>query len=270
MPLAAPSHLTQSKYGGITVKIQFAIALSTAALAAAATGNAGAGPRAPFNGVSANLPLEASTLIIEYNSSAEDIGVQFFLDSEGWRAVEILDPDGVAVFAASATGRLLRQGGGTEMFLESVEPELQDLSFAQFFARFPEGAYKFRAIDNAGNHLFGSADFTHDIPAGPVLITPVPDPREDCADNVPRPVVISWLPVTTSIFGDPLNITGYEVIIENEIDTTFDVHLPASVGTTLTVSPELLPPHHDYIFEVLAIEEGGNQTITEGCFTTGS
>jgi hypothetical protein len=102
-----------------------------------------------------------------------------------------------------------------------------------------------------------------------VLVTPVPDPREDCADDVPRPVVISWLPVTHSIFGEPLNIVGYEVIIENEIDTTFDVHLPASVGTTLTVSPELLAPNSDYIFEVLAIEEGGNQTITEGCFTTG-
>jgi hypothetical protein len=35
------------------------------------------------------LPLEASTMIIEYNASAKDIGVQFFLDSEGWRTVRI-------------------------------------------------------------------------------------------------------------------------------------------------------------------------------------
>jgi hypothetical protein len=252
------------------VKTQFAVAFSAAVLGGVLTGTAGAAPHPGFSGVRANIPLAASTMIIEYNSSAKDIGVQYFLDSDGWKLVQILDPDGALVFSAASAGRLTRQGGGTELFLESVEPELIDLPLSQFFARFPEGTYKFRAVDNDGNHLFGSADFSHDIPSGPVLITPVPDPREDCATDVPRPVVISWLPVTTSIFGDPLNITGYEVIVENEIDTTFDVHLPASVGTTLTISPELLPAHSDYIFEVLAIDESGNQTITEGCFTTGS
>ena len=85
---------------------------------------------------------------------------------------------------------------------------------------------------------------------------------------MPIPVTVAWNPVTTSYFGDPIHIRGYEVIVENEIDTNFDVHMPAEQGTQLTVSSEVLKPGHDYIFEVLAIEEGGNQTITEGCFST--
>ena len=63
-------------------------------------------------------------MIIEFNSSAEDIGVQFFLDSEGWTSIEIRDPRGREIFSAEAEGRLARQGGGTELFLESVEPPL--------------------------------------------------------------------------------------------------------------------------------------------------
>jgi hypothetical protein len=47
----------------------------------------------------------------------------------------------------------------------------------------------------------------------------------------------------------------------------FDVFVPANV-TSLTVSPEFLEPHSDYIFEVLAIEANGNQTISEGEFKT--
>ena len=135
----------------------------SAALGAALTGTAGAAPTSGIRDAHAVVPLKASTLIIEFNSSAEDIGVQFFLDSEGWRFVQILDPDGATVFAASTAGRLTRQGGGTELFLESVEPELIDLPFGQFFARFPEGTYKFRAVDNDGNQQVGRAAFNHDI-----------------------------------------------------------------------------------------------------------
>ena len=42
----------------------------------------------------------------------------------------------------------------------------------------------------------------------------------------------------------------------------------AALSTSVTVLPELLEPGEDYFFEVLAIEGSGNQTITEGCFST--
>jgi len=216
-----------------------------------------------------SIPLEAATMIIEYNASDEDIGVQFFLDSEGWREISIFDPNGQEIFEAESGGRLTRQGGGTELFLESVEPPTAELSIQRFFARFPEGNYKFRGRDNDGNRLHGKAKFSHDIPAGPEVLMPMPARGEECAENVPpRGAVVAWNPVTESIFGDPLKIVRYEVIIEDEISLNFDVKFPASSGTMLSVPLELLQPGKEYIGEVLAVEKGGNQTITEFCFTT--
>jgi len=212
------------------------------------------------------VPLSAARLIIEFNASAEDIGIQAFLDSGGWREVEIFDPLGAEVFSAEAEGRLLRQGGGTELFLESVEPGLDELPLDVFFGRFPEGVYKFRGRTPEGDRLVGSARFSHDVPAGPELVSPVPGAGE-CAEDVALPAVIEWEPVTTSITGAPIEIVAYEVIVENG-GVNFDVVSPATAGTTVTVPPEVLEPGADYIFEVLAIEEGGNQTITEGCFAT--
>lgn len=232
-------------------------------LAAAATAPlAGENGKRPVK----RIPLKASTMIIEYNASAEDIGIQFFLDSDGWRDVEIFDPRGKEIFSAETEGTLTRQGGGTELFLESVEPPIDDLPFKRFFQRFPAGTYKFRAIDNQGVLQIGKAEFTHKIPAGPVMVTPVPEVEDECPE-VPMPVLIAWDPVTTTVFGKPVDITRYEVIVEND-DLNFDVKFPAETGTLLTVSPELLQPGTEYIFEVLAVEKSGNQTITEGCFVT--
>ena len=219
------------------------------------------------SGRAASAQLEAATMIIEYNSSAEDIGVQFFLDSEGWTSVEITDPNGEEIFGAETEGILSEQGGGTELFLESVEPTLDELSFQKFFRRFPEGIYRFRAESEDGGTQNGKALFTHVIPAGPVITSPV-NPNGGCALKVAIPTVIDWEPVTETVFGDPVTIQGYEVIVESD-ETNFDVHIPASAGTQLTVSAETLQAGVTYNFEVLAIEEGGNQTITEGCFVPG-
>ena len=214
------------------------------------------------------ITLSAATMIIEYNASAEDIGVQFFLDSEGWKEIEIFDPAGREIFGAETEGRLTRQGGGTELFLESVEPPIDELPIARFFNRFPEGTYRFRGLDPEGNRLTGKAQFSHDLPAGPEMLMPVPAAGAECAVNVPATgAVIAWNPVTESIFGDPIEIVRYEVIVEND-DLNFDVKFPAQTGTMLTVSLELLQPGTEYIGEVLAVEKGGNQTITEFCFTT--
>jgi hypothetical protein len=44
--------------------------------------------------------------------------------------------------------------------------------------------------------------------------------------------------------------------------------MPADTGTSLTVPVEVLQPGTEYEFEVLAIAENGNQTISENCFVT--
>ena len=212
--------------------------------------------------------FEAAKMIIEYNSSAQDIGVQFFLDAEEWQSIKILDPRGEQIFAAQATDKLLEQGGGTELFLESVEPEIAELSFEEFFARFPEGQYKFIGRLADGSKMTSKVSFTDDVPAGPVVINPPQPGGGNCPQGVTIPAVIGWEPVTESIEGEAIEIVGYEVIVEHE-DQVFDVHL-AGDATQLTVPSEFLTPATDYVFEVLAIESGGNQTITEGCFTTGN
>jgi hypothetical protein len=64
-----------------------------------------------------------------------------------------------------------------------------------------------------------------------------------------------------------LEIDSYQVIVEND-----DIHLIVDLTSedgALTVPPELLHDNTLYIFEVLAKEESGNQTITEGYFCTG-
>jgi hypothetical protein len=229
---------------------------------------AGIAPTASAKGKGGKSTISpsASRMIIEFNSSAEDIGIQFFLDSDGWKSIKIEDPRGREIFRADTRGRLAKQGGGTELFLESVEPGLDELSFDEFFARFPEGVYKFGGRTVEGDRVGGQATFSHDIPAGPVVVASLPGAGE-CAEAVPLPAQISWNPVTTSITGAPIEIVKYEVIVEDDV-LNFDVIAPAAAGTTVTLPKQVLSPGTDYIFEVLAIEAGGNQTITEGCFTT--
>jgi len=237
----------------------FLTALAASPLAWAGAAHGHAGPQL--------ISPESSTMIIEFNSTDGDVGVQFFFDAEEWTSMKVVDPTGTEIYSSDASGRLARLGGGSELFLESAEPLISDVPFVEFFQRFPAGVYRFTGKTAAGRNIAGTAQFTHRIPAGPEIVAPVPQPGEECARNVAMPVDIAWNPVTLSYFGEPIDIKGYEVIIEAE-DATFDVHIPASAGTMVTVTPETLHPGTRYDFEVLAIETGGNQTITSGCFRT--
>jgi hypothetical protein len=241
------------------------VAQSAALAMAAALGVAAAAPPGSADGheqKTEQIPFEQVRLIIEFNSTDEDIGVQFFLDVDSWKTVKVLNPRGQKIFDAAASANLLRQGGGTELFLESSEPTLDELSIEEFFELFPQGTYRFTGRTPDGEKLVGAAQFTHNIPAGPEIVMPQLPANDECAENVPMPVVIAWNDVTTSIEGKPLDVVRYEVIVGEDI---FDVHLE---GTTVTVPSELLKPGTEYAFEVLAIEAGGNQTITETCFVT--
>lgn len=212
------------------------------------------------------VEFEEVRLITEFNSTDNDIGVQFFLDVDSWRSVRILNPEGKQIFDARARSNLLAQGGGTEMFLESAEPTLDELSLEEFFDLFPEGTYQFLGRTPDGEPLSGEFEFSHAIPAGPEITLPG-GAGEECAENVPIPVVIAWNEVSETIGGAQIDIEAYEVIVEGE-DVNVDVTMPADAGTSLTVPAEVLEPGTEYKFEVLAIADNGNQTITETCFVT--
>ena len=217
------------------------------------------------------IEMSDAAIIIEVNATDQDAGFQVFADSEGWRNVRVFEPNGRKIFHAMVEGGIRRIGGGTELFLESEEPEFVDLEeLEDLIGLLPEGEYRFIARTTDNDWAIGSAELTHVIPAGPVLIEPLPAPGEDCAADVPvDDAVIAWEPVTTTIQGSPdITIAGYQVIVEDE---TAGLELAMTVNaatTAITVPAEFLSSGAEYAFEVLAIEEGGNQTITESCFVT--
>ena len=157
--------------------------------------------------------------------------------------------------------------GGTELFLESAEPDFSELPLEEFLKRFPEGEYKFLGRGLGGEHLFGSVFLTHHIPEGPVLISPLEDdPPQD-----PNNTVLEWNPVGP-VSGSP--IIAYQVLVVQKESPfqaipkiTLDIMMPAA-ATSLAVPPGVLLPDTEYEWEVLAIEQSGNQTLSSSFFTT--
>jgi hypothetical protein len=204
------------------------------------------------------LELEISRIYWEYNSSANDLGVHVSLDGEDWRKLKIINPAGRTIFEVEGRGpyRLL---GMTELFFEGAEPNLDDFPLEKLLARFPEGTYRFTGRTVDGDVIAGTGQFTHAIPAGPTNVVAALNGNS---------LVISWNPVTGPPDGFPdlpITIIGYQVIVGS-----FQVTVPATTTPLqVTVPPEFVASLSggQNLFEVLAIEAGGNQTITEGSFT---
>ena len=213
------------------------------------------------------IPFSKAKIIIEFNASANDVGVQVLLDGEPWKWVKIETPAGRTILNITSSGSLRKQGL-TELFFESSEPSLDEVPLAQFLARFPEGEYEFEGMTIEGDELEGTATFTHVIPAGPVIVSPPQGNVPPVVD--PNNLVIDWAPVTETITGSQaIQIVGYQVIVEQvEPRRVHSIDLPAAV-TSVKIPPEFfVQPNTLHKFEVLAIEAGGNQTITEGEFVT--
>ena len=147
----------------------------------------------------------------------------------------------------------------TELFSESSEPPFEIFPLAEFKTLFPEGEYAFRGTAIDGRSMTAAAALTHDFPDGPEIIRPAEGAR------VPRDqVVVEWEPVTTP---SGIEIVSYQVLVVKEAPLrVFSADLPAT-ARRLPVPAEFLEPRTDYKVEVLAIEVGGNQTLTELTFT---
>lgn len=212
------------------------------------------------------VPLSDARLKIEANTTDFDAGIQVFIDADAWKFIEIFDPKGRRIFRSVTKGRLAKQGG-TELFLESAEPDFNELPLEDFLKRFPEGEYKFQGFILEGEFLVGKAMLTHNIPDGPVLVSPLEGgPLQD-----PNNTVLLWEPVSP-VNGSP--IIAYQVLVV-QTDSPFqaipkitlDIMMPAN-ATSLAVPPGFLLSDIEYEWEVLAIEEGGNQTLSSSFFTT--
>jgi hypothetical protein len=270
--------------------VAIAIVLVASAFAAGATGGSSTADVA--SGQTASKPstsceavptagqrtkIASAKLIIEYNATDDDIGVHGAFDDHGWKSLCVFDPTGRLVLEVGPRGQLhdLTMAG---IFFESREPPASEFSFADLQAAFPEGAYSVRGESFDGTILVGAATFTHDVPAAPVITSPAiaDDPKGTGSNPVSADdLVIAWDEVTQTVAGEPVDITGYEVIITKEVDDdpngfsrpTYDVHVPPNVHS-LPVPAEFLEPGSVYELEVLALEVGGNQTISVGFFKT--
>jgi hypothetical protein len=94
------------------------------------------------------------------------------LDGEPWKRVKVFDPNEHKILDITGK-RSLRKQGLTELFFESSEPSLDEVSLDEFLARFPEGEYEFKGWTINGVELESEAILTHVIPAGPEIISPL-------------------------------------------------------------------------------------------------
>ncbi|TVZ41891.1 hypothetical protein P886_1242 [Alteromonadaceae bacterium 2753L.S.0a.02] len=225
----------------------------------------------------------------ETNASACDMGIQMSLDTDGitWGKVE--NPYGQLVFGFGAMFGQQEVGDITEMFQERVEPPIIELEEAlgcefsddavtldELLGAWPAGVYEFEGF--TGRELFqGEAELSHKIPAGPRIVKPQDGDivRDD------RNLRVRWKKVTEAIIHElgPVTVVGYHVVVADvtvptlapgETKKSYDVDVPGS-ATSVIIPKEFLVPNKIYAFEVLATEESGNQTISEGgVFCTGS
>jgi hypothetical protein len=210
--------------------------------------------------------IEDARLKFEINATDHDGGLQVFVDAEQWRRMSIFDPDGRRILTTATEGVMAKQGG-TELFMESAEPTFDELPLDQLLERWPAGRYEFRGVGLDGETLKGVARLTHDLPNGPELVSPLEGgPVQDPADTVLR-----WRRVPPA---DGSPIIGYQVLVvrpETGLRAlpkiTLDVMMPPT-ASRLRVPRGFLQHHTEYEWEVLAIEKGGNQTLSSSTFVT--
>src|SRR5262245_12425918 len=174
--------------------------LSLVALIPGASARRGSGEK--HNSKGSKTPFEEASIYIEFNSTAQDAGIQVALDAEAWKNLTIVSPDGRNILAFGGKGSL-KKLGLSEFFFESDEPGLDEQPLNDFLAMFPEGEYKFFGTTPDGQKLASTATFSHTIPDGPVIISPALQSRDD--------TVIRWSPVT---YPPGITIASYAAVTE--------------------------------------------------------
>jgi hypothetical protein len=206
------------------------------------------------------IPFAAVEVFIEINDTDGDAGLQIFLDAEGWRQVTVLDSNGRRIADFRGKGGVAQQGI-TELALESAEPSFEEQPLEEFLERFPAGFYSFLGRTVEGDELYGVAELTHDLPDGPVIVSP-----EEGEEIDPGGFSVMWNEVVTP---EGIQISGYQVIVEREDPLrVLRVDLPGT-ATAVSVPAEFLEAETEYSVEVIAQEVSGNKTISQVEFETG-
>ena len=218
------------------------------------------------------IPLKDAKLNIEYNATDKDIGFQGFVDSEGWQNLTVTGPGG-AVLKFEGLGPLSKLGV-TELFFETVEPAIADVPASSILANLPAGNYTIEGPSMESGESKGPTSsiawLTHDIPEGPALQAPAERAVVPAGE-----LAVAWGAVEKSIKGDAVKIIAYQLIVEKDEPPHkhmigkrgLSMVLPPTV-TSITLPQGFLEPGTPYKWEVLAIEESGNQTLSSSEFRT--
>ena len=228
-------------------------------------------------------PFKVANIHFETNASACDMGIQIAFDTDGITDGFVKSPKRQMIYQFRSKAGTAKTGGQTEGFLEGIEPQITELldalgcarsdeegvaSLDELFTAFPAGEYSFEGKTNKTRFL-GHATLSHAIPAGPEITAPAAGTGSVDPDAA---LLIDWAPVSDPILPQlgPVTIVGYHVVVVEaggEALPKLDVDLGAD-ETDFTVPAQYLKPDKTYQFEVLATEQSGNQTISEGFFCT--
>ncbi len=193
------------------------------------------------------IPFADAEVFFEFNTTDGDLGLQVFLDAEGWEKVGVGDPDLNKIVQLTATGPLADLGI-TELRFESAEPSPDEV-----LALFPPGTYEFRGRTVEGEMLTATSELSHDFAAIPTFSPS--DGEEVDPDNL----VVTW---------DAPDAELVEIILESDdSDAVFDVIVEGDVSS-LTIPPQFLATGQEYKIEILVYAENRNRTIAESTFVT--
>ena len=185
--------------------------------------------------------FEEADYFFELNNTDNDLGFHGKLDGGPWRSIHLRDSKRSLAMAVIAIGQVRRQGL-TELFFESAEPNFDEMSPEDFFARFPEGEYVVTGRGLDGRPLRSTSRVSHVMPAPPDGITVNSSPIDldeivcddedgDFGDGVPVvdsgvDVTIEWDEVDRSHpdlgkDGD-IDVARYQLVVEAELDDDFE------------------------------------------------
>ena len=201
----------------------------------------------PVGTSSAAVPFEIAEAFFELNTTDHDMGFQILVDAEGWKRVNLTDPQGRRVFGIQ-TDNQLSEIGITELRFESEEPSPSEVR-----SRFPAGDYTFHGETIEGENLLSRVHLSQRM-----LPAPTFTPRNgQLVDR--RFAVVRWEAPSAEMV---------EVIIEqDELGHVFDVTVSGSTSR-LSIPRQFLRPGREYKIEVLSIADNGNRTIAESTFRT--
>jgi len=192
-------------------------------------------------------PFEDAEVFFEFNTTDNDLGLQLFLDNEGWNRVGVRDADGENILNIKASGSL-GELGITELRFESSEPSPE-----QVLGEFPPGDYRIFGKTVDGDKLLSVVEVSHDF-LDAAIVTPA-----DGAVVDPENVVVSW---------EANGAECVEIIIEDDEEENIISILVAEDEGELTMPPEYFEGGTEYKLEVIATGDNGNRTIIETSFTT--